>query len=427
MDVGKIVKQQLESIGLDEKSDVVVAVSGGVDSLALWHMLVQGAGRWRGRVWGVHVLHLWPTDEDEVPIFLEEMGARWSVPLAILSFDAPARAAERGESLEEASRHGRYNLLARYAQEKQAAAVITAHHADDQAETVLMHLIRGAGLNGLAGMRPKGVVPCEDELDIMLARPLLTVPKAALRAYCDDYELKPLEDEMNQDVRFRRNRIRHQLLPLLADYNPEISRLLGQTATIVAADVAWLEAETAAAWLGWVQAKGAGWVRWSRAEWCEAPLALRRRSLRYGWEQVAAGGELAFKAVELARSVAERGQVGGEVDLGAGVQLRVEYESLLLLRSDVEIGYDGPQLVTAVAQLLGVPGELRLAGGWRLEAKWALAEAALVNDDDPFVAWLALAPDEQLLVRGRRAGERMRPLGMGGQRVRLKKVMGELR
>lgn len=201
---------------------LLLGVSGGADSLALLHALAME------RVWGgwelfaVHVHHgMRGVAADADVEFLTARCAEWGVPLAVERVDVPALAVERRISVEEAGREARYAVLARLASEWGCGQVVTAHHADDQAETVLLHLFRGAGLDGLAAMperRPLSAEPGAPEL----VRPLLCVRRAELEAYCQTHGLEPRLDVTNLDLQYRRNRIRRQLLPTLREYDPAI-------------------------------------------------------------------------------------------------------------------------------------------------------------------------------------------------------------
>ena len=137
--------------------------------------------------------------------------------------DVSALAEEQKLSIEEAARVARYRFLFEQARQLKAQAVAVAHNADDQVETVLMHLLRGAGLGGLKGMPYRAILPVWDEA-IPLVRPLLGVWRSEIEVYCRQHSLEPIEDASNQDTTFFRNRLRHQLLPTLQEYNPQGQR-----------------------------------------------------------------------------------------------------------------------------------------------------------------------------------------------------------
>lgn len=183
---------------------MAVALSGGADSCAL---LLACARRWPGQVTALHVHHGLQAAADGFEAHCLALCARLAVPLRTLRIDA--RHAP-GESPEDAARRARYTTLAAAAREEGCAAVALAQHADDQVETLMLALSRGAGLAGLAGMRSSWVSD-----GVAFLRPLLEVPGSALRDFLRNEGVSWVEDPSNADIRFTRNRIRATLLPAL--------------------------------------------------------------------------------------------------------------------------------------------------------------------------------------------------------------------
>jgi len=205
---------------------VLVAVSGGVDSLALLHGLAGRRAELGVELVAAHVHHgMRGEAADEDVAFLREHCARWSVPLAVAYEDVPRFAAAQRISVEEAGRDARFAAFARLARERACGKVATAHHADDQVETVLLNLFRGAGIDGLAGMPERRPLSSEAGAPELI-RPLLRVRRAELEAYCAAQGLQPRFDFTNADLAYRRNRVRLELLPLLQEYDPAIARHL---------------------------------------------------------------------------------------------------------------------------------------------------------------------------------------------------------
>ncbi len=219
---------------LPSEGDLVVAVSGGRDSLCLLHLLNRLCGpdraysRLRLRV--VHLNHLLrgsagDADAQHVAVFAEALG----LPVITGERDVIGLARSQKLSLEEAARIARYQFLREVAD---GSPIAVAHHADDQVETLLLHWLRGGGLSSLIGMLPRNQ-------DII--RPLLAVNRAEIEAYCRQYGLKPVEDASNADPRFLRNRIRHELLPLLESLNLGIRGTLLRSSEVIGVDYAFLE------------------------------------------------------------------------------------------------------------------------------------------------------------------------------------------
>ena len=207
---------------LDPLPPLVVALSGGADSTA---MLLACAQRWPGQVRAVHIHHGLQAAADQFVQHCETLCARWHVPLVVHHVQAQQAS---GESPEEAARNARYTGIENALTQHWGGSlrnVLLAQHADDQAETVLLALSRGAGLPGLAampGQRTRG--------DIHLHRPWLALPGALVRPWLQAQGENWCEDPTNQDTRFTRNRIRAELLPVWAQLFPSFRQTLARTA-----------------------------------------------------------------------------------------------------------------------------------------------------------------------------------------------------
>jgi tRNA(Ile)-lysidine synthase len=188
---------------------LAVALSGGADSSAL---LLAARQCWPGQVRAFHVHHGLQAAGDAFEAHCRDLCARWDVPLEVLRVDARAGA---GESPQDAARRARYAALASAARAQAVATVWLAQHADDQAETLLLALSRGAGLPGLAGMAQSF-----EREGVAFGRPLLQLPGAALRAWLQAQGQAWVEDPSNADTGYTRNRIRHRILPALDEAFP---------------------------------------------------------------------------------------------------------------------------------------------------------------------------------------------------------------
>ncbi|GIK58949.1 MAG: tRNA(Ile)-lysidine synthase [Chloroflexota bacterium] len=401
---------------------LVVGVSGGPDSLALLFVLAEVLGA--ERVIAAHLNHSLRPEADEELLFVVKTAVTWHLPIVVDKVDVPALAQANGWSVEEAARHARYRFLAETAVQEATPFVAVAHHADDQAETVLLHLIRGSGLAGLRGMLPVSPLPGAPELTLL--RPLLSVPRRDIEAYCAAHQLQPVYDQSNADTTYLRNRIRHELLPLLAQYNPQISVHLQQLAAITAADYALLAEWFQPFWQSMYVEQGDGWLALARARWRELPLSHRRLALR--WAMLAlrpSQTDISFQVVELARELVERGVTGSQMDLPGGLRLRLEYERILLVNdvADKSLPF-GPQLPTAEAVELWIPGQMAMGGGWWLYAQEYVGDMAVIaQNSDPWVAFVDVGERESLTMRPRLTGERFQPLGLHGRHATVKEVM----
>jgi tRNA(Ile)-lysidine synthase len=204
----------------------LIGVSGGPDSVALLDVLVQSG-------WRPHVCHLnhqlRGADSDADAEFVRQLAQRHGLPFTIEKRDVAALVAERKLSIEDAARRARHEFFAVVAKQTGIKTLALAHNADDQVETFLLRLLRGAGATGLSGMeleRPLG--------GVRVIRPLLGVRRNEILEYLASKKLPWREDASNADVRFTRNRIRHVLLPLLErEFNPAVRDTLLRTAEIL--------------------------------------------------------------------------------------------------------------------------------------------------------------------------------------------------
>ncbi len=193
-------------------SGVLCALSGGADSMYLLCRLLEGRERYGWRVCAAHLNHGLRETAGRDEKFVRDWCGRRGVPLAVGFEDVAGYARREGLSLEEAGRTLRYRFLGQAALEAGCPLIATGHHAGDSAETVLMNLIRGCGLKGLAGI---------PERRDNIVRPMLEVSRGEIEAYLKEHGVPHVEDETNEDVNYTRNKVRHQLLPLLEELNPQ--------------------------------------------------------------------------------------------------------------------------------------------------------------------------------------------------------------
>ncbi len=383
---------------------VVVAVSGGPDSMALLHVLrILG----REERWQVHAAHLHHAlrgaDADADLALVEAYAKQAGVPFQV---ERLAPGDLDGPGVEARARERRYAFLRRVAAEVGAARIATGHTLDDQAETVILRLLRGSGPRGLAGILPTrrdGVI-----------RPLILARRQEALAYLERAGVAFREDATNRDPRFLRNRVRLELLPLLEALAPRSTEHLARLADRLRVDEAYLSGEARLAGKPWLDAGAAGAGRDAPdlAAFAKLPEAIRTRVLL----SLLAGAGLEAERVSAAVARLEDhlgpDSAPGGIDLGDGLRLAWDDSGLRVGRPDVPAGAD---------RLLPVPGVLSLWDGRSLGATVLEADAPL-----PDAAGGALFDldtlGEPLRVRSRRPGDRMRPRGFGRWR-KLKDVL----
>ena len=267
---------------LPASGEIIVAVSGGADSLCLLHLLHRlcGPGK-RYSELRLHAAHLNHKLRGEASAqdaaVVAQIATAWGLPVTVGELDVPALARQERRSLEDAARTARYRFLREVAC---GQPIAVAHHADDQVETLLLHWLRGGGLAGMVGILPR-------QQDII--RPLLEISHAQTIAYCRQHQIVPLEDISNTDPRFLRNRIRHELLPLLESLNPGIRATLLRNAEVMRVDAEWIEAQVDASWPTVVLAEQDDSVRLNLAALLALPLSIQRHLLRRVTANLCAG------------------------------------------------------------------------------------------------------------------------------------------
>ena len=308
-------------------SRVLVGVSGGADSMALLHLLAALRLAFRLTLVAAYVDHGLRPEETPAERACVQAAARGlGIDCAFAAVDVAGHARAQRMSLEHAARELRYRALAVIGRQRGTDCLAVGHTADDQVEEVLLRLLRGAGRKGLAGMRPRSGT---------LIRPLLGMSRAELVAYLTEKGIAWCTDSSNSDLRFLRNRIRGQLLPLLeAEYDPGIRSALCKTAANLAEDEDLLAALLDLAWDGVVEVSGAtvagqGCVLLRREPFRALHPALQRRLVeRLLWQ---VGGTARYEQILAVTAAARDGRTGGELHLSRGLRVTVDRETLSLV------------------------------------------------------------------------------------------------
>jgi tRNA(Ile)-lysidine synthase len=378
---------------------VLLGVSGGADSVALLHGLVALAPRWRLRLHVLHVDHGLRPDSARDAEFVRGLGARLGVPVEVATVAVAPR-----DSLEAAARQARYAALEACADRVGAARIAVGHTADDQAETVLMRLVEGTGVRGLAGIPPvRGRV----------IRPLLECRRAALEAELRRAGLDWVEDPSNRDPKFLRNRVRHELLPFLAgSYNPEIADALARVAALARETVSALDRVAAAA-LERLAVPGDEAVTLPLAELRALPRPVAAEVLRQAAARL--GSQDPF--VPPARAWAHRGLRRVLAEPAPRRPFRLGGVVLEVSGPRVRLGRGAPPGLGE--RTLAVPGRLELPEiGRALEATLAGVERYAIPDEGHRAAFDADELPATLVVRARRPGDRFEPFGGGARKVK---------
>lgn len=394
---------------------LLAAVSGGGDSLALLYALQRLREDFDLRLRGAHLNHkLRGAASDADAAFVQDTFRRLAIPCALHSADVAAYRRAHGLSIEDAARRARYRFLADAAACYDAHAVAVAHTADDQAETLLMHIIRGSGLAGLRGMQPLERLTIADA-DLTLFRPLLGVSRAQTYAYCAALGLQPRHDETNLSVERARNRIRLELLPLMERINPAARDALLRLASNAAEDGAYIQGQADVVWREVArQADGGGVVALDARALARQHPAIQSRILRRAVHAAQGSADGVARSHILAMRQMLTGPAGKTLRLPGGILFAAGYGEARIGRADaVRAALRLPAIVDEHS--LAVPGETRV-GGWRITA--AVREDsgdARASSDGGGACGETLDLDRiggELRLRARLPGDRFQPLGM---------------
>lgn len=405
-----------EQCRLDPRRLIVVAVSGGPDSLCLMDLLRQAGYP----LLVAHFNHKLRENSDLEANAVEQIAARYRIPSLIGSADVRAFADEKKLSLEDAARTLRYRFLFTLARERGAQAVAVGHTADDQVETVLMHFLRGAGLNGLKGMPYRTVLSVFDT-EIPLVRPLLDVWREETIIYCAGQGLRPHYDPSNDSLNFLRNRIRHLLIPTLETYNPRFREAVWRTAQSLQADQEILNQSVDAAWARSVVHESDGLVAFDVAMLMECSVGLQRYLFRRAMERIQPLADITFATLERMTSFLADGKRNGLLPLSGGLRLLREAGQVFVAGAEAILPFERwPQMPSDADEIrVPIPSQTELPGDWRFTCElWnipALAREQMQENEDPYQVWLdADAISEELVLRVRREGDRFEPLGLEG-------------
>ena len=314
-----------QMIGTGER--VLVGVSGGPDSLALLSALVALRDQKKIILHAAYVDHgLRPAAARREAALVQRVGRMWGVPTHLLHRVVRKG---KGESLESAARRLRYQALSSTARSHRCRVIAVGHTRDDQAETVLMWLIRGTGTTGLTG------IPPIRRLDgSRIVRPLLDCSRSQVDGYLRSQGIQPMQDQTNRSLRFLRNRIRHELIPLVERrYNRQLRKHLAQLADILREDLGWLGDQLKEGFLRMAR-PGMGVVRLDRQRLRSKPAALRRGILRLAVERLHGNCHGFGSRHWIALDQLLLNGTHRRMDLPHGLKAEVSTPATLLLRSN---------------------------------------------------------------------------------------------
>ena len=403
---------------------IVVGISGGVDSMVLLHAMQE-----KGFApIAAHFNHKLRDESDQESELIRTYCLDTSLPFRSASGDVRQFAGEGSYSIEEAARILRYQFLFEVAVTEMAGAVAVAHHADDQVETILMNLLRGAGAKGLSGMQVVSIPNAWHET-IPLVRPLLDVSKQELIDYQLEHNLPVIEDLSNQEEIYFRNKIRHTLVPQLEKLTPGFHQRLLQKAQILSAEDQALEYFCNIAWKTCRHSQGASYIQLSREELLDYPIAVQRRIIRKALKNLRPDNlELSFLQVEAALDFV-RTPTRKSANWVAKVNLSQSPKLVVLSTWETDVVKNQfPQLLDHNHIQISDQGEISLGNGWYLiispvEYSPGQFDRTEIPGED-FLVWMdRSAIMGNAVLRSRQEGDMIKPLGMGGSSMKVSDMM----
>lgn len=403
-DIIKKVRSTISKYGMLEPGErVVVAVSGGPDSTCLLDILSLIRSDLKIELLIAHFDHgLRPSDSEAEARFVEGLAESLNLPLEIKCAEKETLQGE--SSLEERARHARYLFFEEVSQKLSARKIALGHNLNDQAETVLMRLLRGSGLSGLGG-----IPPCRDG---KIIRPLIEVTRGEVESYLEERGLKYMVDTSNLEQRFLRNRIRHELLPQLEKYQPMILERLVQMAELMRSEDSFLE-ERAAEWVKRSSEGGAGGeIRIPLSSFLRLPDALKNRVIRYILRTTGRTlRRIGLRHILAVKSMASEKRPQSQIHLPNQVIAKRIYDTLAFGRVKEN-------------QAEGFCLSLKGPGSYRLDALGctvSLVEGErgdlVRHEGSPWVALISRdCVDYPLVLRNYTPGDRFMPLGMRGRK-----------
>lgn len=413
MPLVKRVAEQIKKYAMVTGGETVVAgVSGGPDSVALLHILYRLREQFDFRLVVAHLNHGFRGAEADADArFVEELADSLGLESYIKARNVPEYSIREGISAQVAAREIRYSFLSEAALKSGASRVALGHHADDQAETILLHLLRGTGPGGLGGMQPVR--------DGFYIRPLLSVNRSEIETYCRHHNLLTRLDSSNLQAKYLRNRIRLELIPLLEkNYNPNLADALNRLGEICREEDEYLEQESEKVYYRVRLSTGGSGVTLDREQLLNLPGALLRRVIRRAWYEICGSkDDLGFGHIEQTMEIIRGGGGYRQIDLPKGITCKKNYAL-------VEFTLDGEEKEVPFYQhRMKVPGitavpEAGVAIGVRILPAAEAGDPAALGPDEALLDYHRLSMP--LVVRRRIQGDRFAPLGLEGT-MKLKK------
>lgn len=407
-----------EKIKLDLKSPIVIGFSGGIDSVCLATLFLHSSCP----IIIAHFNHCLRDTADRDENFAREFALKRNLIFVSEKSDVSKFAKAEHLSIEEAARKKRYGFLFQVAKNYRSNAIAVAHHADDQIETVLMHLFRGSGMAGLLGMQEEVIVP-EFDPQIKIIRPLLSFWKEDIERYCLEYNLDFVQDETNFSGLYERNRIRNEILPYLENHYPGLKRRLFRMSNVLAKEDEIVQEQLKQYWNDIYKHEGSQFIVLNNKKLLNFPLGIQRRIIRKSVFGIKPDcRDLTFDNIDRVIEFLQKG-IPGEIDLQENITaLFTNTEIIIGSKSKDWLNLIYPQLDDEI--LISDPrnNTIGFSDHWELKLE-NINKGEVVNLSHPDKFSVYINGDQflptQLRLRQRKDGDRFQPLGMEKGRIKL--------
>ena len=408
-DIVRIILEELDLCG----TRITMAVSGGPDSLCMLHVLHSISKATEIKLWGAHLDHgIRVSESREDAEFVKTTFERMGIPYSIKYIDTPALSIKERTSQESTARTYRHLFLAKVAQSNSSSVTALGHNAGDQAETVLMHLIRGTGLKGLSGMQQYSSRTIA-QVKMKLLRPLLFIPRKDIERYCKEADLHPRIDKTNEYIVHNRNAIRKNLIPVLKNHNPRIEESLIRLSKSAARDIKFLDQATNIAFLESTNVAN-GVVSINTMALKTLPDTLMHRVLKRGASFLMKDSSQLTMAQVDAMAKLITGPAGNSIDIPGCITVTNNYDELIIHRSGQDI-VSLPKLPRNTQ--IKIPGVVNIPG-WKIETSIQLTpESFDASTGNNHKVWISHDPSVKTMsVRPRQSGDRFQPKGMAREK-----------
>ncbi len=415
MELKQFIHDINEFAGINSGDCLLVGVSGGIDSMCLMDLLQKSGFK----LIIAHFNHHLREESTNDAQFVEKIAKQKGLDFIDGEADIYKIVSETRQSIEATARYMRYEFLFKEAEKNHAAAVVVGHTADDQVETILLHIIRGCGLDGLLGM--KFISKTQFSSELPLIRPLLAWWRKDTLQYCQNNHLDLINDGSNLDIKFLRNRIRHELIPLLEKYNPGFKDHIINLSLAAALDKEFIGERVHDLYQNIIEHEETDLIKFSLVRFKEQSLVIQKRMIKSILGRLASNSEeINFLHINRAIKFIQEPGPSKHIDLFDGLGVFIEGESIYISRQTMlPLDPHWPQIAADFFGVLAIPGRLTLNQNWYLNCECASRDSMdKLERISGFNFTIFLDGDnltEALEVRTVRPGEKYAPLGLNGK------------